>query len=234
MISRLAVPPRSFFYLAMSLILVMIVTYGFSNTIEANLFHPSFPRPRVLYVHAVAYMAWVVLFVVQSALIAARRRRWHRWLGWFGFALGCAIPILGLATAIAMTRIRAGFGDTDDVAFLIVAFYDMAAFSVAFALAIGWRRSPEVHCRLMLIASCGLSVAAITRFPPWIVPQNFGYAVVDGLIALGAARDWLVMRWVHPVYLWALPVLVVGQIAANAIYMTAPKAWMDIAYALIR
>jgi hypothetical protein len=223
-----------FFYLAMSLIIAAIVIYGFSNTIEENLLHPSFPRPRVLYVHAAAYMGWVVLFVVQSALIQARRQRWHRWLGWAGFGLGCAIPILGVATAVAMTHIRAGFGDTDDVAFLIVAFYDMAAFTAAFALAIAWRGSPEVHRRLMLIASIGLSVAAVTRFPPWIVPQNWGYVFVDGLIALGAARDLLVSRRIHPVYLWALPILIVFQAAANAVYLAHPAAWMKIAYAIIR
>jgi hypothetical protein len=51
---------------------------------------------------------------------------------------------------------------------------------------------------------------------------------------LGALRDAVVVRRVHPVYLWCLPLLVAAQILANLIYIDAPPAWMAIAYWLIR
>jgi len=59
----------------------------------------------VLYFHAVIFTGWVVFFIMQSALIRTRNVKLHRQLGWFGLALGIAIPILGIATAIAMGQV---------------------------------------------------------------------------------------------------------------------------------
>ena len=226
-----------YFYLGMALLLTAIVVYGFGSTIEANLFHPSFPRPVVLYVHAAVFGGWMVLFIVQSALVAvARKSGWHRRLGGFGFVLGCAMPVLGVASALRMTRLRAGFGDIDDVAFLILALYDMVAFATLFSLAIVWRKQPETHRRLMFIATCGICVAAVTRLPPGLpgAEGEWAWAYIDALIALGAVRDFVVQRRVHPVYRWALPILMLVQASAIAVYVTRPAAWMHIASALIR
>lgn len=228
-----------YFYFVMTLLLAAIVYYGFSHTIEENLFHGSFPRPKVLYVHAAAFCLWMVLLVVQSGLIAvARKPQWHRWLGWGGLILGCAMPVLGVWSALRMTRLRAGFGDIDDVAFLILALWDMTAFAALFGLAMVWRKRPEHHRRLILMAACVISVAGLTRFPPWL-PQIESvvwpyYAYVDALMALLVLRDLVVLRRVHPVFRVALPVLIIGQAVANAIYMTRPAWWMHTSEWLIR
>jgi hypothetical protein len=228
-----------YFYFAMTLLLAAIVYYGFSHTIEENLFHGSFPRPKVLYVHAAAFSLWMVLLVVQSGLIAvARRPQWHRWLGWGGLVLGSAMPVLGVWSALRMTRLRAGFGDVDDVAFLILALWDMAAFATLFGLAMVWRARPEHHRRLILMAACVISVAGLTRFPPWL-PQIDGviwpyYAYIDALMGLAVLRDLIVLRRVHPVFRVGLPVLIAGQAVANTIYMTRPSWWMHTAEWLIR
>ena len=230
---------RRYFYFAMTLLLAAIVYYGFSHTIEENLFHGSFPRPAVLYVHAAAFSLWMVLLVVQSGLIAvARRPRWHRWLGWGGLVLGSAMPVLGVWSALRMTRLRAGFGDLDDVVFLILALWDMAAFATLFGPAMLWRQRPEHHRRLILMAACVISVAGLTRFPPWL-PQIEGvvwpyYAYIDALMGLAVLRDLVVLRRVHPVFRVGLPVLIAGQAVANTIYMTRPSWWMHTAEWLIR
>jgi hypothetical protein len=114
----------------MSLLVAIVVLYGFSRTIETGLIHPPSPRPIVLYFHAVIFTAWVVFFIMQSALVITRNVRIHRQLGWFGFALGAAIPIVGVGTAIAMGKLRLHEGRTDIAQFLIIPFFDMVAFSV--------------------------------------------------------------------------------------------------------
>jgi hypothetical protein len=223
-----------FFYLGMSLLIAAIVVYGFGNTIESNLFHPSFPRPPSLYVHAAVFSAWVLFLIVQSLLVVTHHVKWHRTLGWVAAGVGALIPVLGIVAALQMAHLRAAMGDADAVASLIVSLYDMAAFTLCFGLAILWRRRPELHRRLMFIATCGLSVAALSRFPPEILPPNLAYIVVDGMILTGAARDLAVLRRVHPVYLWALPLLIAAQTAANFIFLTAQPLWMKLAYWLIR
>jgi hypothetical protein len=225
-------------YFALSLLLARAVFYGFSGTVEANLLHPSFPRPAVLYVHAAVFGGWMMLLVFQSGLVAlARKPRWHKWLGWLGVAMGCAMPVLGTASAIRMTHLRAALGDTDDIAFLILAFNDMAAFTVLFALAVLLRKTPEAHRRLMLMATCVISVAGLTRFPPWL-PNNeqgtWAYAYIDAVIGLAMARDWIVQRRIHPAYAWGLPAAMLGQAIGITIYMTRPEPWMAVARAIVR
>lgn len=228
-----------YFYFAMAVLLAAIVWYGFSHTIEENLFHPSFPRPRVLYVHAAVFGGWVGLVVVQSGLVAvARKRKWHRWLGWVGVALGCVMPVLGTWSALSMTHLRYGFGDLDDVAFLILALNDMAVFAALFAAAVLLRnRDNEAHKRLILMATCLISVAALTRFPPWLPAPEHGvwpyYLYADVLVVLGLTRDLIVLGRPHWVYARAFPAVVVLQAIANAVYMTRPAPYMALMLKLV-
>lgn len=97
----------------------------------------------------------------------------------------CEIPFVGIATAIAMMRLRMREGRADAAQFLIVPLFDMLAFSIAFGLGFRWRKKPEFHRRLMLIATCSLTAAAFGRFPDVIMPHNWFYAGVDVLILLG-------------------------------------------------
>ena len=225
---------------AQALLLAAVVWYGFSHTLEENLLHPSFPRPAVLYVHAAVFGGWMVLLLVQTGLVAlARKTAWHRRLGWLGLIMGCAMPVLGTVSALRMTHLRFGFGDIDDVAFLILALNDMAAFAVLFGLAFALRRrQPQAHRRLMLMATGVISVAALTRFPPWLPAPDMVawvyYAYADSLIALGLARDLVVLRRPHWVYLRVFPAVIALQVLANVLYATRPDAWMNLAFWLIR
>jgi hypothetical protein len=51
----------------------------------------------------------------------------------------------------------------DSNAYLIVPLFDLVAFFACFGLAIYWRRKPEIHRRLIFIATCGLLAAAFGR-----------------------------------------------------------------------
>jgi hypothetical protein len=158
--------------------------------------------------------------------------RLHRRLGLFGAVLGCAIPIVGTATAIVLDRVEGHRGD-GAAAFLAISLYDMAAFAVTFGLAISWRKKTERHRRLMLIATCGLMSAAIARIIAGVVPFEWIYVCVDGLILLGALRDLLLMRRIHPVYLIALPLLALGQGLAIYLALARPPLWLHLAHGII-
>jgi hypothetical protein len=225
---------ESNFYVGAALGIALVVAAGFGPRLDARLLHPSSPRPGILYVHAAMFAAWVVLFLIQAALVRCRRVRWHRRLGLGGLVLGASMPVMGVATALAMTRLHRAEGATDGEAFLIVSFFDMLAFALTFGLAAYWRRRPEFHRRLMLMASCGLTAAAFARFPAWLLPDHAFYLGVDGLILAAAARDWIVQRRVHAVYVYGLPALALGQATAMWIYLSRAPAWIAIARTLLR
>jgi hypothetical protein len=227
-------PLGRYFYLFMALLIPAIVVYGFSFTVDRNLIHPAVPRPRILYVHAAVFSGWLVFFLLQSILVRSRRVSWHRRLGWFGAALGAVIPVLGTATAIAMahfnaTQLHQGRVEQD----LMIPLWDMVAFTVAFALAILWRKKPEVHRRLVLVATCVLTAAAFGRFPAYLLNPTFFYAGVDVLVLFGALRDWSVERRVHPVYLVALPLLILGQTVVVYTNLHDLRYWLVIAHAIL-
>jgi hypothetical protein len=225
-----------YFYFLMSLLIALAVVYGFSRTVDDKLIHPTIPRPFILYLHAAIFAGWVAFFILQTAIVRAGNVRLHRMTGLFGAALGAGVFVVGIATAIAMARFNilhfharyAGLA-------LLVSFYDMIAFAIPFALALYWRRKPELHRRLMLIATCALTAAAFGRFPipPHVRPAVFFYAAVDLLILLGMARDLTVTKHAHPVYLYALAAFVVCQtVVVHAVYHHSPS-WLRIAHAIL-
>jgi hypothetical protein len=226
---------QNYFYFSMSLLIAAAVVYGFSHTVNENLIHPTPARPFILYLHAVVFTGWLLFFILQSALVRTHNVRLHRQLGWFGAGLGAAIPIVGVATAVTMTRFNIAhqrFPDGD--AFMLVPLWDVTAFIVPFALAIYWRTKPEFHRRLMLVATCALTAAAFGRFPQAIMPEHFFYAGVDILIFLGVVRDLVVNRRIHAVYLYALPAFILGQIFVVYTYTHTSAWWMTTSHAILR
>ena len=209
------------FYFQMSLLLAAVVLYGFSRTINGRLIHPPSPPPLILYLHAVLFTSWLLFFIVQSALVRTRNVKVHRKLRWFGLAMGVAMPIVGIATAIVMTRLRIREGVADAAAFMIVPLFDTLAFSVSFGLAFYWRTRPAFHRRPILMASCALTAAAFGRFPRALIPAHWLYVGVDVLIVLGIVRDLIVTKHVHPVYLYDVPLKMLGQVVTPYTFVKA-------------
>jgi len=223
-----------YFYFLMSFLIVLIVVYGFSHTIDRNLLHPAIPRPFILYIHAAVFTGWLGFFILQSSLVRTRNVRMHRAVGWFGLVMGGLMPILGVATAISMGRFDAlQLHQADAEVNLIIPLFDMVVFGSAFALAMYWRKRPEYHRRLIFVACCALTAAAFGRFPEHILPPVLFYGGVDLLILLGVARDLVVNVGLHSVYRYAIPAIVLGQIVVMYTVTHNVSAWLRIAHAIL-
>ena len=219
-----------YFYFFMSLLIAVTVVFGFSRTVDQNLIHATPVRPWILYLHAGVFFGWVVFFVLQSSLVRVKKVAWHRMMGWFGVALGVVIPLLGVSTSIAMGRFNFHVLHRPEApAFLLIPLFDMVCFTTTFALAVYWRKKPEFHRRLMLVASCALTAAAFGR----VLPLQVFYLGVDFMIALGVVRDLIVNRNVHTVYRYALPLFFVGQCLVIYIFSTNAGFWLKIANGLL-
>lgn len=221
-----------YFYFAMSLLIAAIVVAGFSRTVDHSLFHPAIPRPRILWLHGAAFSGWVAFLILQSALVRTHNVKWHRLFGWFGASLAVAMVLLGVSTAIVMGRFDAVQLHQPDPAFLSVPFFDMVAFPVLVGLAILWRKKPELHRRLLFVATCGLLDAGFGRFD-FIFNNALFYWCADLVILLGVGHDLLVNRRVHKVYLYALPMLVVGQNLAVYLWRGAPTGWLRLCRSML-
>jgi hypothetical protein len=228
---------EQYFYLFMSLLTTVVVVYGFSRTIGPRLFYPRIHPPALLWVHGIIFFGWLGLFILQSALVRTQNVKIHRRLGWYVAGIGAAIPVLG----VTITRVMALFeintlhrDELERTAHLAIPLQDMVAFTALFGLAILWRRRPEYHRRLILIATCVLTAAAWGRLPFMrYVPFLHFYAGVDALILLGVLRDLIVNRRIHAVYLWALPPLVLLQMEAITAFTHRSAWWIPIGRAFL-
>jgi hypothetical protein len=228
--------PDNWFYFFFGWLVAAIVVYGFAHTITPRLLHPPIPRPLILWVHATVFFAWIGLFIVQTSLVRSRNVRWHRTFGVAILILGAALALIGVATSLAMSRFDIAHGLHDPVflaAFLSIPFNDMVLFSGALAAAFWWRKRPDVHRRLMLVATCLLTPAAFSRFP-FVMAQAFhGYVGVDVLIAVGCTHDLVVHRRVHSAYTLSLPAVLLGQVIATWLFLGRPDWWIEFAQRLL-
>jgi hypothetical protein len=215
-----------YFYFFLSLVVAGLVVAGFSRTVDRGLFHAAPPRPVLLWIHGAAFSAWVVLFILQSALVRVRKVSVHRTLGWFGAVLGAMMVTLGAVIAVVMGRFDALQLHQPLPTFLSVPFFDITAFGTLFGLAILWRGKPEMHRRFMVLATCGLLAAPFGRFD-YLSNHSLFYLGVDAVMLLGVARDFLVDGRVHKVYLYGIAALVVGQNLALYLWHGAPAWWLS-------
>ncbi len=222
-----------YFYFCMSLVMAVLVVWGFSHTIGASLFHANPPRPLLLWIHGAAFSTWLAFFIVQSGLVRVRKVSWHRFLGWFGAGLATVMVILGFTIAVVMTRFDMVVLHQKGVdAFLSIPFEDMIVFGTCVALAISWRKKPDYHRRLIYIGTCVLMDAAIGRFDFWYNHSVF-YIGLDLLIVAGMLRDWLVDGRAHKVYLYVLPPMILLQSLATYLWRLNPVWWQEITHAIV-
>lgn len=220
------------FYLMMSLLCAAVVFIGFTPHFGERMVHPATPVPLSLWVHTVVFTAWVFLVIAQSGLVQARQVALHRRLGFASVALAVLMVVAGIWVAIETTRARVAHGAVGRESFLAIPFSNMAAFAAFFGVAVWRRKKPEEHKRLMLLAVMSLTIAALARFPAWLVPPGRFNIALDVFIAIALLRDLIVDRRIHHAYLIGFPALIAFQLFVEWLRFT--PWWIDVAGRIVR
>jgi hypothetical protein len=154
-------------------------------------------------------------------------------MGRCGAALGAVVAVLGVWTAITMERFNTVQLHRPRGPMILLAFSNIVVFAVSFALVVYWRRNPEFHRRLMLVAACALTAAAFSRMPIllWVPTRIFAAIGVDLLILLGLARDFIVSRSIHRVYLYGFSLSSLARSPSPT--PTRLSYWVKIAHAIL-
>jgi hypothetical protein len=196
------------FYTGMGIAIALVTVTGFSRSYYlSRWFSAPAGTPeitRLLHVHGLIFTSWMVLMVVQPALIASRNLGLHRKLGYAGAVIAAAMVVAGNLAAVAAMNV--GFiGLGDPLVFYAVPFFAINSFAVVVALAILWRNRAETHKRLILLANVGLINAAIARIPLGVIQDGapFTFMFLPHLITVaGALYDWRTRGSVHKVWIW--------------------------------
>jgi hypothetical protein len=232
MMQPAAKPAERYFYLAMAAAIAVSVLFGFARSVFLRPWFGEFalahaPSEPFFYVHGAFFLTWIALFVTQVSLVGAGNTALHRRLGTLSFALVPAMVVLGTIGALIAARRPTGFFDVADppLQFLAKPLLDMFEFGVLAGCAIAWRRAPQAHKRLMLLASIELLEAVIVRWPVPFVTSGPDVAFTMKLAFLLPLVVWDVrtIGRLHPVTLWGGGFLIA---AGPAYYLIAPTgAW---------
>jgi len=218
-------------YTWVAVFLPLIVLAGFARTyyLKGLFGTPALPSTLVHF-HGLIMTAWVVLFVAQVSLVAARRTRTHQRLGIAGGILAALVVTVGVLTARAAAARGASPPGVAALQFLAIPLGDMVVFAVLIGVALYYRRKLETHKRLMLLAAVSLLTPAIARIPLSFI-ETGGPLVFFGLSDLCllacVAIDAYKNRKLNPVFIWGTLLIIVSQ--PLRIMLAGTEAWMRFA-----
>lgn len=155
------------FFVSMAAALIIVVAVGFAPSFylrsvlspkEVAGGVPDYPFYIVL--HGIVLSLWFLLLFTQALLVATARVHVHRKLGIAGAALAAVLVPLGLFV-VTRSVARSNLG-----ALPVIGDYGiLTLFAALVIIGIRFRGKPDVHKRLMLMASISLVAPALARWP---------------------------------------------------------------------
>lgn len=198
---------RSPFYIQMGFLALGVSVTGFFLTYFRPMSAGTFNAPAIVHLHGLAAFGWIVIFLTQPLLIRFNKFPVHRIVGIAGLFIATIVMVGAIGTGLyAVERdLAAGLGDFA-IAPIIGTVTGMLIFFGLVCAGVLYRRRPEVHKRLMLLATIAVLWPAWFRlrhiFPAIPFPEiSLAVVAADSLILVAMLRDKLAEGRVHPVYL---------------------------------
>jgi uncharacterized membrane protein YfcA len=142
--------------------------------------------------------------------------------------------VVGTTAGIWSMRRQVEAGNVEQaLAFLTTPLFSMVVFGMLVGAAMTLRRDPQTHKRLMLLATISILDAAVARLPfEFLRTSTWAFMPTTDIFLIAAILyDLASRRRVHPAYVWAGLVIVIGQALRIPVGETA--AWQAFARALI-
>ena len=216
---------RPWIYLGLALGMSVTVYWGFAYTYFTPILAGAYPEVSpAIHVHGWSFFLWFLLLPFQALLMVTGRRRMHITLG--GASIALAVVMVFTGVLVASVRIQQGLSATEPDELTIfwkdfgqLIMYNMILFVGFYGTAIARRDQPDVHKRMIVLASASVLPAAIFRIivgltgfywlatPEWVMPAAFFLPAV--FIVIGMVNDRVAQGGVHRAYLVGLPVLLV-------------------------
>lgn len=197
---------RSRYFLTAAYLSLAVVIIGFWKTFIVPSFKGTFVAPPVIYIHGALLFAWTLFLVLQSILIRRKNLKLHRKIGWAGpvLMMGVAVSTIVAGVYVLHRDIAAG-GDHIAMSSFLGTVTTSIIFVALVTVGIMYRRRPEVHKRLMLLAMISIIWAAFGRFRHYFPPFEQAMLVFQVIVPLSMIV--IAMLWekftkgrIHPVY----------------------------------
>ncbi|XVJ58409.1 MAG: hypothetical protein HEQ23_03015 [Tepidisphaera sp.] len=162
-----------YFYSGAAALMLVLAFIGFNRFYLEGGAYPNRPiTPPIKWVviaHGVSMTLWLVLLIVQPVLIVGRKHAWHMLMGKIGAVLAALILVLGIWVAVrsaSVTPAEMKIWGLSPREFMSVPFISAWIFAGFVALDVYYRKKPQAHRPMMLLATLSAMSAAISRIDP--------------------------------------------------------------------
>lgn len=225
---------KSRYFLTAACLALAVVLIGFWKTFFLPSFQGTFTAPAIVYIHGGLLFLWTIFLVAQSVLIRTKNLSVHRRIGFAGLGLAVCVSVSTMALGIYVLKrdLAAGGGHTA-VSSLVGMFTTPIIFLTLVTAAIVYRRRPEIHKRLMLLAMISILWAAFVRFRHYFPPIPHWDIILGGIVP--SSMILIAMLWekysvkrIHPVYfIVGLPMMAENLTEAS---LFDSSGWQVVAY----
>lgn len=199
--------------------MTLVIVAGFSTQLAAG--RSSFYSPPLVHAHAIIFMGWVTIYLLQNVFVATDRMELHRRLGWV--AAGWIVPMIVLGVAVTVAMVRRGQTPFffRPLHFLVFDPLSLLLFASLTGSAILLRNKTEWHRRLHL---CGMAVLMGPGFgrllpmpllKPWAWEATFAACLIFPMA--GVAWDLKRSGRVHPAWRAGILGMLAGFVLIEAI-----------------
>jgi len=227
-------PPRSrprparFFYPGLAIVAAAVIFLGFARTYYLKEFFATPRLPWLLHLHGAVMTAWIVLFIGQVTLVEKGRTDIHRQLGIVGGILAAAIIIVGPVVAIRGARLGHHAPGTNPLGFLEIPFGDIVVFGTLVGAALWYRHRPELHKRLMLVATIAILPPGVARWPFHLPRTPLVFFGIPDLVLLACiAYDCMKTRHLNRAFLLGGLLLIASH--PLRLMLSGTSAWLSFA-----
>lgn len=207
------------FFLLSAIVMSLLAVAGFSFQLAMG--RSSFSAPLLVHAHAVVFMGWLVLYILQNIFVTTGRIALHRSLGWIGAGWMVAMVVLGCVVTIAMVQRGQVPFFFQPQHFLIFDPMIMFAFAGLTVAAIMLRRRTDWHRRLHFCGFALLIGPGVARLLPNPLLQPFAFEAffATSMIfpVIGAVADFRRSGRVHPAWYWGIAAMVGSLIVIEAV-----------------
>lgn len=207
------------FFLGAAIVMTLVIVAGFSTQLAMG--RSTFYSPPLVHAHAVMFMGWVTIYLLQNVLVATDRMGLHRRLGWV--AAGWMVPMVVLGFGVTLAMVRRGQVPFffRPLHFLVFDPVSLLTFVTLTGSAILLRNRTEWHRRLHL---CGMSMLMGPGFgrmlpmpllQPWAWEATFAAGMIFPIA--GVIADLRRSGRVHPAWRWGILTMIGGFVLIEAI-----------------
>jgi hypothetical protein len=207
------------FFLRAAIVMAVTVVAGFS--LQLAMGRSTFASPPLVHAHAVVFMGWVTLYLLQNVFVATDRMALHRRLGWIGAVWLVPMVVLGCLVTVAMVRrgqVPFFFRPLQFLVFDPMTLFVFIGLTVA---AITLRRHTTWHRRLHY---CGMSLLlgpAFGRLLPMPLLQPWAWETIVAVCLIfplaGVAADLRRTGHVHPAWRWGIGAIFACLVLTEAV-----------------